>query len=100
MQARPAVHEVHVPALQTMFVPQVVPSALFAPSTHADVPVEHDVTPKLQSGSGFVVQTSPAVHETQAPELHTRSAPQVVPLGFAVPSTQTDVPVEQEVTPS
>ncbi len=72
-------HEVHAPALQTRFVPQLVPFARSAPSTHAEVPVAHDVTPRLQSGSGLVAQARPAVHEVHAPALQTRFVPQLVP---------------------
>jgi hypothetical protein len=98
--ARPAVQDVHVPALHTRFVPQAVPFAFSGPSWQTDVPVEHEVTPRLHSGSGLVEQPTPAVHARHAPALQTRFVPQLVPFAsaFAV-STQTDVPVAQEVAP-
>ena len=45
MQANPAVQARHAPALQTWFVPQVVPSATFVASTQTEVPVVQDVVP-------------------------------------------------------
>jgi hypothetical protein len=99
-QATPAMQVVHAPALQTRSAPQLVPFARSAPSTHTDAPVEQEVTPALQSGSGLVLQATPAAHAVQAPALQTRSDPQLVPFGLSVPSTHTDVPVEQEVTPA
>ena len=100
VQASPAVHAPQTPPLQTMFVPQVVPSVFGVPSTQTDVPVEHEVTPFRQRGSGFVVQATPAVQEAHVPPLQTWFVPHEVPfaIGVAV-STQVWVPVEQEVTP-
>ena len=95
----PAVQEAHAPPLQTMFAPQLVPFAFAAASRQTDVPVAQEVTPSWQSGSGFDVQDSPAVHDAHVPALHTRFVPQLVPFGFAVASTQTEVPVAQDVTP-
>ena len=45
MQASPEVHPVHVPALQTMLVPHVVPSMAFDPVSTQEGPPEHDVLP-------------------------------------------------------
>jgi hypothetical protein len=48
VQAAPAVHEPHTPALHTWFVPQEVPFARGVSglrSTHTDAPVAHEVTP-------------------------------------------------------
>ncbi|HSN91447.1 MAG TPA: hypothetical protein VLS93_09480, partial [Anaeromyxobacteraceae bacterium] len=93
VQAIPAVQETHAPALQTMFVPQLVPfGSSVVVLTHTEVPVSHEVTP-VRQGSGSVAQASPAVQETQVPALQTMSVPQLVPFGFAVPSTQVCVPV-------
>lgn len=50
-QAVPAVHAIHVPVLQTWFVPQTVPLVLLAISAHIEVPDAHEVAPVLQ---GFV----------------------------------------------
>jgi hypothetical protein len=100
VQAWPAVQDEHTPPLHTMLVPQLVPFCFAVPSTHTDVPVEQDVTPFMQSGSGLFVHPSPAVHCEHTPPLQTRFVPQLVPFGFAVPSTHTDVPLEHDVTPS
>ncbi len=97
--ARPAVHDEHAPALQTRFVPQLVPFARSAPSTQTEVPVAHDVTPRLHAVSGLVSQERPAMQEEQAPALHTRFVPQLVPFGRSAPSTQAEVPVAHDVTP-
>ncbi len=46
------------------------------------------------------MQARPAVQETQAPRSQTRFVPQLVPFATAVLlSTQTEVPVLQEVVP-
>ena len=91
-QARPAVHALHVPALQTWFSPQLVPSARLTPeSRHTELPVEHDVVPVWQAFAG--VQATLAVQEMQAPELQTWSVPQVVPSGMLPVSVQTAVPL-------
>jgi hypothetical protein len=100
LQVRPAVHETQAPPLQTWSAPHVVPFVFAAPFTQTDVPVAQLVTPSWQAVSGLVEQASPAVQPTQAPPLQTRFAPQAVPFVFAAPSTQTDVPVAQLVTPS
>jgi hypothetical protein len=100
-QAPPAVQATHDPALQTWSVPQLVPfGSGVAVSTHVCVPLAHDVVP-VRHGSGFVMQAAPATQPTQLPPLQTRFEPQVVPFGSgaAALSTQTDVPVEQEVMP-
>jgi hypothetical protein len=64
-QASPAVHETHVPPLQTMFVPQDVPFAIaVVVSTQVCWPVAHEVVPATHL-FGFVEQATPAVHEVQ-----------------------------------
>ena len=99
-QETPAVHVLHVPPLQTMFGPQVVPFPTFVPwSTQTEVPVEHEVAP-LWHGLAGGTQETPAVQEVHAPALQTWFVPQVVPSAtFVVASTQTEVPVEHEVVP-
>jgi hypothetical protein len=55
LQDWPGAHSVHWPlALQTMLVPQPVPAAFMAPSTHVCVPVAQEVTP-LAHGLGLPV---------------------------------------------
>jgi hypothetical protein len=96
----PAAQGVHTPLSQTSPVAQTVPFAFgeVGSSTQAWVPVVQDVMP-FRHGLGFVVQASPAVHVPHTPPLHTMFVPHEVPSCFAVPSTQTEVPVEHEVMP-
>ena len=49
-------------------LPQGLPDALFAPSTHTDDPVEQDVIPALH-GVGFPVQAIPGVQAPHMPAL-------------------------------
>ena len=61
----------HVSAAEhavAVLLPQALPDALLAPSTHTDDPVVHDVTPALQ-GLGLVVHVRPGVHGEQTPVL-------------------------------
>jgi len=102
VQATPAVQALHVPALQTRFVPQLVPSVTFvAASRQTEVPVEHEVVPLWQGFAG--VQASPAVQALHVPALQTRFVPQVVPLATAiVESTQAPmgaIAIEHDVVP-
>ncbi len=99
-QLTPAVHAVHAPPLQTASVPQVVPFAFAAPSTQTDVPVEHEVVPSWQSGSGFAVQATPAVHAVHVPPLQTWFVPQDVPFALATASMQVSAPVAHEEVPA
>jgi hypothetical protein len=142
VHAVPAVHAPHVPALQTRFVPHVVPFATFPVSAQTGTPVTHEVAPILQwfvgwqaaalvhtphvpllqtmfvpqdaplarfrpvsehvivgaqvcvpAWHGFAgAQASPAVHDAQAPELHTMFVPHDVPLATFPVSVQTCVP--------
>ena len=107
MQARLAVHATHAPVpLQTSSTAattsQAVPGAIgVAVSTHCCVPVVQLVTPATHR-FGFEAQASPAVQALQVPPLQTSGTDgftsQVVPFGFTVAvSTQTEVPVVQEV---
>ncbi len=52
LQAIPTVHAVHVPLLQTRFVPHVVPLFLLPVSLHTIVPVEQAFTPVLHMFAG------------------------------------------------
>ncbi len=99
MQATPAAQATQAPPLQTWSVPQPDPFGSAAPLTHVDVPVEQLVVPTWHNGSGWPVQTRPAVQLTHAPALQTWFVPHVVPFAFGVPSTQTEVPVAQLVVP-
>ena len=100
--ARPAVHDAHVPALHTRFVPQLVPFVLVVLlSTQVAVPVAQEVVPSMQA-FGFVVHEVPATHVEQTPPLHTWLAPQTVPFGSGASGLSTHVcaPVEHDVTPA
>ena len=96
-QLTPEVHEPHVPLSHTLLVPQDVPSATFPVSAQTDVPVEQEVIPVLHGFAGW--QPRPAVHEPQVPLPHTLLVPQDVPFAMFPVSTQTEVPVIQDVVP-
>jgi hypothetical protein len=99
-QSLPAVHDPHMPvALQTMFVPQLVPAVLLPPSRHVITPVEQDVVPFLQ-GFGFVAQPLPAVQAPHTPApLQTMFVPQLVPAALLPASMHVIEPVEHDVIP-
>jgi hypothetical protein len=102
-QNRPAVQALQTPALQTWFVPQLVPFARVTAgsSTQTCVPswpgIVQETTPPVQGELGFVVHEPPATHVRQTPPLQTWSVPHAVPSasGAAV-STHACVPVAQE----
>jgi hypothetical protein len=96
-QPAPTVHTLHVPTLQTLFVPHDVPLATFPVSPQAEIPVAQDVAPVLQGLVGW--QLVPAVHAPHAPLSQTLFAPQDVPFARLPVSAQTEVPVTQEVVP-
>jgi len=100
VQAAPAVQETHVPEpLQTRFIPQVVPAAVFPPSTQVWAPVVQEVVPFLQV-VGLPVHDWPAVHATHIPvPLQTMLVPQLTPGDLLVPSAQVMLPVVQAVVP-
>jgi hypothetical protein len=100
MQEAPAVHETQVPPpSQTMFMPQLAPADLDAPSTQVMAPVEQEVVPSLQL-FGLPGHDWPCVHPTQPPEpLQTMLVPQLTPGDLLLPSTQAMTPVEHEVVP-
>jgi hypothetical protein len=96
----PAVQLTQLPdALHTWLLPQAVPVALFAPSTHVVMPVVQLVCPCLQM-EGLLVHVCPAVHMPQKPlPSHTWPAPQSVPAVLLPESTHVCAPVAQLVTP-
>ena len=96
-QAAPAVHAPHVPLLQTMFVPHDAPLARFRPVSEHVIVGAQVCVPAWHGFAG--VQASPAVHDAQAPELHTRFVPQDVPLATFPDSVQTGAPVLHTVVP-
>jgi hypothetical protein len=99
LQAVPAVHEAHVPPLQTMFVPHTVPLGTWvAVATQVDVPLLQEVVPVRHGFDG--VHDVPATHAPQFPLLQTSPVPHAVPLATAVVvATQVSWPVLHEVVP-
>jgi len=93
------VHEVQDPALQTRFVPQLIPFATFVPaSVHTGVPVEQVTIPSWHTFAGW--HAVPEAQVMHAPLMsQTWFVPQVVPGGAIPVSTQTDAPVAQDVVP-
>jgi len=67
VQATPAVQEAHAPALQTRFVPQLVPFGSGAAFWQSGWPVVQSVAPRWQAGSGFVVHVAAAVQALHVP---------------------------------
>ena len=97
----PPEHATQLPeALQTMFVPQLVPAALFVSSRQVWTPVVHEVMPSLHAALGFVAHVCPGVHTVHWPfALHTWFTPQPVPAALTAPSTQVCAPVAHDVVP-
>jgi hypothetical protein len=94
----PAVHALHVPALQTWLVPHEVPLGRLPVELHTATPVEHDVVPFWQGLP--VEQEAPAVQALHVPLSQTRLSPQPVPLAtFIIASLHTGTPVEHAVVP-
>jgi hypothetical protein len=79
-----------VPLLQTMFVPQDAPLARFRPVSEHVIVGAQVCVPAWHGFAG--AQASPAVHDAQAPELHTMFVPHDVPLATFPVSVQTCVP--------
>ena len=96
-QATALVHGPHVPLLQTMFVPHDAPLARFRPVSEHVIVGEQVCVPAWHGFAG--AQASPAVHDAQAPELHTMFVPQDVPLATFPDSVQTGVPEVHTVAP-
>jgi hypothetical protein len=101
VQASPAVHEVHAPALHTKFVPHDVPLATLPDSVQAGVPEVQTVVP-VRQGLPVTVQLVPGVQFVHTPvALQTLLVPQVVPAArFVFLSVQTGDPVEQASVPA
>jgi hypothetical protein len=101
VQASPAVQATQEPALQTMFVPQLVPPATLPDSTQVGVPVLQVVIP-VRQGLPETVQLALTVQAPQAPvALQTLFVPQAVPAATSVPlSVHCGVPVAQASAPT
>jgi hypothetical protein len=99
VHAVPAVQPPQTPvALQTRFVPQLVPAALLPPSMQVNTPVVQDVMPFRQM-LGLVVHAVFAAQGPQVPLLQTMFVPHVVPLATFPVSAQTGTPVTHEFVP-
>ena len=98
MHAVPALHVPQLPALHTMFVPQLVPFGRFPDSWQTGEPVAQDVVPVLHALVGW--QLAPAAHMTQVPALQTRSVPQVTPFANDWPVSVHSMVGEQTLTPA
>jgi hypothetical protein len=92
-QLAPGVHMPHVPLLQTMLVPQVVPLTRFLPVSVQVIDGEQACVPAWHAFDGM--QASPTVQGKQLPLLQTMFVPQVVPLATFPDSVQTGTPVLQ-----
>jgi hypothetical protein len=89
----------HVPAAQNMLVPQVVPSATFAPvSLQTCAPVLHELLPTWQELLGGQVRFAVQATQVCAP-LHTMLVPHVPPTVTLPLATHVEAPVEQDVVP-
>src|SRR6185312_4308691 len=89
--------EMHIPALQTLLLPQEVPFARFWVVSEQAIDGTQVMVPAWQGFEG--AQAIPAVQEAQAPLLQTRLVPHEVPLAALPDSVQTGPPVSQVVTP-
>ncbi len=80
-------------------MPQGVLSGSKLAAVHTGRPVPHSMVAVATHGFGSV-HPEPCAQTPHVPALHTRFAPQLTPFPTGVPrSTQTDVPVAQDVVP-
>jgi hypothetical protein len=100
MQVLPAVQETQLPLLQTMLVPQEVPSATLPDCMQTGAPLLQTVVP-VWHGAPEGEQLAPTLQLTQDPVLpQTLLVPQLVPAETSFPvSLQTGVPDEQSSVP-
>ena len=97
-QLAPATQATQAPALHTRPVPHVVPLERLVPvSVHTADPVLQSVAPVWQ-GLLDGVQVEPAAQALQAPLLHTRPVPQLVPLATLVPFSAQVAPLDPQTT--
>jgi hypothetical protein len=86
-----------LPLLQTLLLPQALPSGAAPVSIQTDAPVPQLVLPTLQADGS---QAASLAQATQLPPLHTRPWPQVVPSGASCVGLHSEAPVAQLVVPS
>ena len=100
VHASPAVHATQAPALQTLFIPHVVPFATFPATRQTATPVLQVVIAVWQ-GLPVTVQLAPTVQLPQTPAaLQTLFIPHVVPAATSVPlSVHCGIPVAQASAP-
>lgn len=98
VHAVPLVQLTHPPSLQTLSVPQAVPSDTLVPrSVQVGAAPEHESEPSWQPFAG--TQLEPEVHVWHTPASHTWPAPQLVPSGASPVSTQLLTPAVHAVFP-
>jgi hypothetical protein len=99
VQLAPVWQEMQLPlALQTLFVPQLVPAATAVPlSLHTGVPEEQTSAPWWQGFEG--THEAPSWQEVHCPLEQTIPLPHEVPFGCWPLSVQTGVPVVQPIVP-
>lgn len=100
LQAAPAAHTVHAPALQTRSVPHAAPFGRLLPeSTHTESPLAHDVVPEWQALSGG--HTADAMQSPHCPSRQTRLVPHEEPFGaLAMVAAHVETPPAHEVAPT
>jgi hypothetical protein len=100
VQLAPAVQETQLPeALQTLFVPQLVPAATSVVlSLQTGVPVEQESVPWWQAFVG--TQAAPSWQVPHVPERHTIPVPHEVPFGWFPDAVQTGAPVVHAIAPT
>ena len=96
-QLEPAAHDTHVPALQTLSVPQPAPLASALPVSVQAMLGEQTVMPAWHGFAG--TQLEPAEQVAQLPAWQTMFAPQALPFATSPDSMQTGVPVLQAMVP-
>jgi hypothetical protein len=96
-QVAPELQATQLPALHTLFVPQVVPSGAVPIARQVAVPVWQVMAPTWQGSLGM--QLPPAVQLLHIPPLHTLLFPQEFPSATLPVSAQTEVPVAHDVAP-
>jgi hypothetical protein len=96
-QLEPAAHDTHVPALQTLSVPQPAPLASALPVSVQAMLGEQTVMPAWHGLAG--TQIVPAEQAAQFPVWQTMFAPQALPFATSPDSMQTGVPVLQAIVP-
>src|SRR5258708_5815767 len=94
-----AVHETQLPAEQTRFVPQAVPSECIVPvAVHVGTPDAHASLPPWQGFVGW--QVAPSTQAMHEPIEHTWFMPHGLPSPWLPEAMHTETPVAHEVSPS